>query len=130
MNCNAAIAGAALAAGVYAGSPGASWSETISIPLHVDGGCCSVSAGSSSQADPAPSPKGPDVPVTANEATSDHPELSIVAPSGPGAMALASSAEPGDNAPAAVGSVADPEPSTLTRWLIVFSDLRDRVFGP
>jgi hypothetical protein len=28
-----------------------------------------------------------------------------------------------------VGSIADPNPSTLTRLLIIFSDLRAQIFG-
>ena len=62
MNCKAAIAAAALVAAAYLVPLGASWSETITIPSHVDGG------------------KGSDVPATVNEAgfdrpaTSDHPE--------------------------------------------------------
>jgi hypothetical protein len=44
-------------------------------------------------------------------------------------MALRSGGESDDNPPAAVGSIADSEPSILTRLLIVFSDLRAQVFG-
>jgi hypothetical protein len=130
MNCKAAFSGAALAAAAYAITPGASRSETVTIP----------SAGSDLQADPAPTGKGSGVPATANEAgfdrpaTSDHPEggvdsLAIGPSSAPDAMAPSSGGESGDNAPDAVSSVADPEPSTLTRLLIVFSDLRAQIFG-
>jgi hypothetical protein len=122
MNCKAAIAGAALAAAVYSVPLGASWSETITIPPHVDGG------------------KGSDVPVSVNEAgferpaTSDHPEgdaesLALGGSSASDPMALRSAGESGDNARDLIGSVAAPEPSILTRLLIVFSDLRAQVFG-
>ena len=122
MNCKAAFSAAALGAAAYAVTLGASWSETIAIPSQVDGG------------------KGSDVPATVNEAgfdrpaTSDHPEggadsLALGGSSASDPMALRSGGESGDNAPAAIGSIADPEPSTLTRLLIVFSDLRAQVFG-
>jgi hypothetical protein len=114
MNCKAAFPAAALVAAAYAVTLGASWSETIAIPSQADGG------------------KGSDVPATVNEAgfdraTSDHPE------GGADSLALggSSASDPmaGDNAPAAVGSIADREPSTLTRLLIVFSDVRAQIFG-
>jgi hypothetical protein len=122
MNCKAAFSAAALIAAAYAVTLGASWSETITIPSHADGG------------------KGSDVPVTVNAAgfdrpaTSDHFEgdadslaLGGSPPSDP--MALRSGGESGDNAPGAVGAIADSEPSTLTRLLIIFSDLRTQVLG-
>jgi hypothetical protein len=101
---------------------GASWSETIAIPSQVDGG------------------KGSDVPATVNEAgfdrpaTSDRPEggaglLALGGTSASDPMALRSGGESGDDAPDTIGSLAAPEPSTLTRLLIVFSDLRAQVFG-
>ena len=122
MNCKAAFSAAALGAAAYAVTLGASWSETIAIPSQVDGG------------------KGSDVPAKVNEAgfdrpaTSDHPEggadsLALGGSSASDPMALRSGGESGDNPPAAVGSIADSEPSTLTRLLIVFSDLRAQVFG-
>ena len=122
MNCKAAIAAAALVAAAYLVPLGASWSETITIPSHVDGG------------------KGSDVPATVNEAgfdrpaTSDHPEggadsLALGGSSASDPMALRSGGESGDNSPDAIGSVAAPEPSTLTRLLNVFSDLRAQIFG-
>ena len=112
MNCKAAFPAAALVAAAYAVTLGASWSETIAIPSQADGG------------------KGSDVSATVNEAgfdrpaTSDHPEGGL-------ALGGSSASDPmaGDNAPAAVGSIADPEPSTLTRLLIVFSDVRAQIFG-
>jgi hypothetical protein len=139
MNCKATLAGAALAAGASALAPRAGWPATITIPSHIDGGCCSISAGSDLQDDPAG--KGESgVPITVNEAGSDWLAtrgrreggadlLAIGASSGPDAAALGSVAETGDNGPDAVASVADPEPSTLTKLLIAFSDLRSRVFG-
>jgi hypothetical protein len=122
MNCKAAFSAAALVAAAYAVTPGAGWSETVTIPSQVDGG------------------KGSDVPATVNEAgfdrpaTSDHPEgamdsLALGGSSSSDPMASRSGGESGDNAPAAVGSIADPEPSTLTRLLIIFSDLRAQIFG-
>ena len=122
MNCKAAFSAAALGAAAYAVTLGASCSETIAIPSQVDGG------------------KGSDVPAKVNEAgfdrpaTSDHPEggadsLALGGSSASDPMALRSGGESGDNAPDAIGSLAAPEPSTLTRLLIVFSDLRAQVFG-
>jgi hypothetical protein len=122
MNCKAAFSAAALVAAAYAVTLSASWSETIAIPSQIDGGT------------------GPDVPATVNEAgfdrpaTSDHPEsgAGLVALSGSSAsdpMAPRSGGETGDNAPAAIGSVTAPEPSILTRLLIMFSDLRSQTFG-
>ena len=122
MNCKAVFSAAALVVSTFAVTLGAGWAETIAIPSHVDGG------------------KGSDVPATVNDAgfdrpaTSDHPEggadsLALGGSSASDPMALRSGGEAGDNAPAAVGSVADPEPSTLTRLLIVFSDLRAKIFG-
>jgi hypothetical protein len=122
MNCKAAFSAAALVAAAYAVTLGAGWSETITIPSHADGG------------------KGSDVPATVNSAgfdrpaTSNHPEgdadsLALGGSPASDPMALRSGGESGDNAPAAVGSIADSEPSTLTRLLIIFSDLRAQVFG-
>ena len=122
MNCKAAIAAAALVVAVYAVTPGASWSDTITIPSHVDGGT------------------GSDVSATVNEAgfdrpaTSERPEggadsLALGGSSASDPMALRSGGESRDNAPAAVGSIVAPEPSILTRLLIIFSDLRAQVVG-
>ena len=115
MNCKAAFPAAALVAAAYAVTLGASWSETIAIPSQADGG------------------KGSDVPATVNEAGFDRPATSDHPEGGADSLALggSSASDPmaGDNAPAAVGSIADPEPSTLTRLLIVFSDLRAQIFG-
>ena len=122
MNCKAAFSAAALGVAAYAVTLAASWSETIAIPSQVDGG------------------KRSDVPATVDEAgfdrpaTSDDPEggadsLALGGSSTSDPMALRSGGESGDNPPAAVGSIADSETSTLTRLLIVFSDLRAQVFG-
>ena len=122
MNCKAVFSAAALGAVAYAATPGASWSETIAIPSQADGG------------------KGSAVPATVNEAgfgrpaTGDHPaggadSLALGGSSASDPMALRSRGESGDDAPDAIGSLAAPEPSTLTRLLIVFSDLRAQVFG-
>jgi hypothetical protein len=121
MNCKAAIAAAALVVAAYAVTPGASWSDTITIPSHVDG------------------EKGSDVSATVNEAgfdrpaTSERPEggadsLALGGSSASDPMALRSGGESRDNAPA-VGSIVAPEPSILTRLLIIFSDLRAQVVG-
>ncbi len=117
MNCKAAFSAAALVAAAYAVTLSASWSETIAIPSQIDGGT------------------GSNVPATVNEAgfdrpaTSDHPEsgAGLVALRGSSAsdlMAPRSGGETGDNAPATA-----PEPSILTRLLIMFSDLRSQTFG-
>jgi hypothetical protein len=109
-------------AAAYAVTLGASWSETIAIPSQVDGGQAS------------------DVPSTVNAAgldrpaTSDHPEgdadsLALGGSSASDPMALTSGGESDDNPPAAVGSIADSEPSILTKLLIVFSDLRAQIVG-
>jgi hypothetical protein len=122
MNCKATLAGAALAAGASVVIAGASWSATITIPSHIDG-CCESG-----------------IPIFVAEAgfdplaTSDHPEdgadlLAIGGSSGPDAVALGSGGETGNNGLDAPASMADPEPSALTRLLIAFSDLRERVFG-
>lgn len=122
MNCKAVLSAAALVAAAYAVTPGASWSETIAIPSHVDGGT------------------GSDVPAMVNEAGFDRPPSSDHPDGGGDSLALGGSlasdptaprsgAESGDNTPAAVGSIADPEPSMLTRLLIIFSDLRAQVVG-
>jgi hypothetical protein len=136
MNCKAAIAGAALA-GMCAVAPGVGWSETIKIPSHVDGGCCLISAGSELQADLAATGKGEmGIPAAGFDrpGAGDHPEgdadsLPVAAAFGPDAVSPRSGGRSGDNAPATVGAVADPEPSTLTRLLIVFGDLREQLFG-
>jgi hypothetical protein len=122
MNCKAVFSAAALAAAAYALTLGASSSDTIASPSQVDGG------------------KASGVPATVNEtgfdrpATSDHPEggadsLALGGSSASDPMALRSGGESGDNAPDAMGSLAAPESSTLTRLLIIFSDLRARILG-
>jgi hypothetical protein len=122
MNWKAAFSAAALVAAAYAVTLGAGRSETVTIPSQVDGG------------------KGSDVPAAVNEAgfdrpaTSDHPEggtdsLALGGSSASDPMAPRSGGESGDNAPAAVGSIDDSEPSILTRLLIIFSDLRAQVLG-
>jgi hypothetical protein len=122
MNCKAAVAAAALIAAAYAVTLGASWSETISIPSHVDGGTAS------------------EVPATVNEAGLDRPATSDHSEGGADSLALGGSSasdptaprnsgESSDNAPAAVGSIVDSDPPILTRLLLIFSDLRAQVFG-
>ena len=115
MNCKAAFSAAAVVAAAYAVTLGTVWSETVAIPSQVDGG------------------QGSDVPATVNEAGLDRPATSDHPEGGADSLALggSSASDPmaGDNAPAAVGSIADREPSTLTRLLIVFSDVRAQIFG-
>jgi hypothetical protein len=122
MNCKAAFSAAVLSAAAYAVTIGASWSETIAIPSQVEGA------------------KRSDVPATVNgagfdrPATSDQPEggadsLALGGSSASDPMALRSAGESGDNPPVVVGSIADSEPSILTKLLIVFGDLRAQVFG-
>ncbi len=121
MNCKAAFSAAVLATAAYAVTLSASWPETIAIPSQVDGA------------------KASGVPATVNEAgfdrpaTSDHPEgradsLASGGSSTSDLMALRSGSESG-NAPDATGSLAAPEPSTLSKLLFIFSDLRAQVFG-
>ena len=122
MNCKAVFLAAVLSAAAYAVTLGASWSETVAIPSQVDGGQRS------------------DIPSTVNATGFDHPatndhleggadSLALGGSSAPDPMALRSGGESGDNPPATVGSIANFEPSTLTKLLIVFSDLRAQVFG-
>ena len=121
MNCKAAFSAAALVAAAYAATLGGGWSETVTIPSQVDGG------------------KGSEVPGTVNEAGFDRPATSDHPEGDPDSLALGGSSasnpiaprsgESGDNAPAAVGSIDDSEPSILTRLLLVFSDLRAQIFG-
>jgi hypothetical protein len=117
MNCKAVFLAAVLSAAAYAVTLGASWSETVAIPSQVDGGQRS------------------DIPSTVNATGFDHPATSDHLEGGAdslalgGSSALRSGGESGDNPPATVGSIADSEPSTLTKLLIVFSDLRAQVFG-
>jgi hypothetical protein len=122
MNCKAVFSAAALGAAAYAVTLGAGWSETIAIPSQVEAG------------------KGSDVPVMVNgagfdrPATSDHLEggadsLALGGSAASDPMALRGGGESSDNPPATVGSIADSEPSILTKLLIVFSDLRAQIVG-
>jgi hypothetical protein len=122
MNCKAVFSAAALGAAAYAVTLGAGWSETIAIPSQVEAG------------------KGSDVPVMVNgagfdrPATSDHLEggadsLALGGSAASDPMALRGGGESGDNAPDALGSLAAPEPSILTRLLIIVSDLRAQILG-
>jgi hypothetical protein len=122
MNCKAAFSAAALVAVAYTVPLGASWSETITIPSQVDGG---------KESDVATTVNGPGFD---RPATSDHPEggsdsVALGGSSASDPMALRSGGESGDNAPGAVGSIANAEPSTLSKLLILLSDLRAQVFG-
>jgi hypothetical protein len=128
MSWKATLAGAALTLGACVVSPGASWSDTIAI----------LSAASDLQHDPAPTANdGFGVSLAVNEAGFDRPAagpegsadlLAIGASSGLDVTAPGSG-QSVDNGRDAVASVADPEPSALTRLLLAFSDFRTRVFG-
>ena len=122
MNCKTALSAAALVAAAFAVTPGASWSETISIPSYVDGGTGSTVPAAVNDA-------GFDRPATSSHSEDGRDSLALGGYAASDPMALRSAGESGDNAPAAVGSIADPQPSTLTRLLIIFSDLRAQVLG-
>jgi hypothetical protein len=139
MSCKAALASATLALGVCAIAPEAGWSETISILSHGGGDCCSISAPLDPQQDPAPTDKAETVVSRAADDAADRPGPSnhaggdgdsLAASSAADATALASGAESGGGAPAAIGStIADPDPSLLTRLFMVLDDLRAQIFG-
>jgi hypothetical protein len=135
MSCKAALASATLALGVCAITAKAGWSETISIPSLDGGDCCSISAPLDPQQGPGPTDRlGTAVSLAANDAAdrpapSDHAGGdgdSVAASSGPDATALGNSGA----ALAAVGStIADPDPSILTRLFMAINDLRAQIFG-
>jgi hypothetical protein len=138
MSCKAAFAGAALVASVCALAPEAGRSETISILSRADGSCCSISAPSGPQPDPAPTDKAETVVSPAANGAADRPAMSdqaggdgdsLAASSGANATALGSGGESGGAAPAAVGSIADPDSPLLTRLFMAIDDLRAQIFG-
>ena len=116
MNRKAAIAGAALAAVAYAIPHGASRSEIITLPSHVDGGTGSDVGGF-------------DPPATGGHPGGGADSLALDGSSTVDPMAPRSGGESGDDATVAVGSIVDPGPSALTWLVTVFSDLRARIFG-
>jgi len=122
MRHRAALAGAALALGAFALTAGLGSAATVGILPLVDVGCCSISDGSKFQNDPTGGP------ATVNEVGSDGSERAGDS-LGPDAVAIKESGGVGDDTPDGVSSVAAPEPSVLTRVLMIFADLRATVFG-
>jgi hypothetical protein len=122
MRHRAALAGAALALGAFALTAGLGSAATVGILPPVDAGCCSISDGSKFQNDPTGGP------VTVNEVGNDGSERAGDS-LGPDAVAIKESGGVGDDTPDGVSSVAAPEPSVLTRVLMIFADLRATVFG-
>jgi hypothetical protein len=147
MTCGAALAGAALAAGVCALSTVASSSATLSIPSSADGGSPQISQASGFQNDPSETAKGgaaflfqePDGrriaafdsfnnPLTLNESAVDRAaanpihdglddSLAIWAWPGPDAIALNGADEASDNSSNSQSSVAAPVQSLWTTLL-------------
>ena len=122
MRHRAALAGAALALGAFALTAGPGSAATVGLLPLVDVGCCSISDGSKFQNDPTGGP------VTVNEVGNDGSERAGDS-LGPDAVAIKESGGAGDDTPDGVSSVAAPEPSVLTRVLMIFADLRATVFG-
>jgi hypothetical protein len=136
MRHGAALAGA-LAAGVCALIAGPGLAGTVEI-LASDPACCSISGGLNPQDQSAGTAKGEspagDWPSEsgdaglANEVASGGSERAGDS-LGPDAVAIKESGGAGDDPPDGVSSVAGPEPSVLTRVLMIFADLRATVFG-
>jgi hypothetical protein len=122
MRHRAALAGAALALGAFGLTAGPGSAATVGILPLVDVGCCSISDGSKSQNDPTGGP------VTVNEVGNDGPERADDS-LGPDAVAIKESGGVGDDTADGLSSVAAPEPSVLTRVLMIFADLRATVLG-
>ena len=120
MSRRAAFAGAALALGALPllAEPGSAAIVEIHSPL--DPECCSNSDGSMLQSDPAGGR------VTVDRVWSDGAEETGDR-LGPDAFALKEIGGSAGNFDA-VSSVATPEPSILTRLLLIFADLRSTVF--
>jgi hypothetical protein len=148
MRHRAALSGTLAAACVLMAGPGSA--ATVEILAFADAGCCSISSGSKLENDAAGTAGGEPVAVlqrsngepisTLEDRPSefDDPERVNEPASGseragdllgPEAMALKDSGELGDNSPDAESSVAGPEPSVLTRLLMIFADLRTSVYG-
>jgi hypothetical protein len=121
MRHRAALGGAALALGALALITGPGSATTVEILSPAGMGCCAILDGSKIQNDPAGDP------IT-NEAGNDGSEGAGDS-LGPDAVALKESSGFDDTSPDAVNSVAAPEPSVLTRLLMIFADLRGTVFG-
>jgi hypothetical protein len=147
MRHRAALAGA-LAAVACALIAGPASAATVGVLAFVDPSCCAIASGSKLQNDPAGTAGGE--PVAALQRSNgnpipsfddrpsqfDDPETVGEAATGseragdsfgPEAIALKDGGELDANSPDGVSSVAAPEPSVLTRLLMMFGDLR--VFG-
>jgi hypothetical protein len=118
MSRRAALAGAALVLGAFVEPSSAG---TVEIPSPLDPGCCSISDDSMLQSDPA------GARVTVDKVWNDRAE-NTGDPLEPDAFALNQTGGSGGNSLGAMSSVAAPEPSVLTRLLIIFADLRATVF--
>ncbi len=146
MRHRAALAGA-LAALACALTGGPCSAATVGIVAFADPpNCCSIADGSKLQTEPAgrepvaalrKSAEEPipypverlsqfDDPETLNELASGSERAGDSL--GPEAMALKDGGELGDNSPDTVSSVADLQPSILTRLLVAFADLRATIF--
>jgi hypothetical protein len=135
MRLRAVLAGALAVTCAQIAGPGSA--ATVGILDFVDADCCSISNGSKLQSDPVETARTPLLadlqrsegePITVNEVANDGSERAGDS-LGPVVMALKDGGELDDNSPDAVSSVAAPEPSVLTRLLLVFADLRATVFG-
>jgi hypothetical protein len=118
MSRRAALAGAALVLGAFVEPSSAG---TVEIPSPLDPGCCSISDDSMLQSDPT------GARVTVDKVWNDGAE-NTGDPLEPDAFALNETGGSGGNSLGAMSSVAAPEPSVLTRLLIIFADLRATVF--
>jgi hypothetical protein len=121
MSRRAALAGAALALGAFDLIVEPISAGTVEIHSPLGPGCCSISDGSMLQSDPAGGLATVDKVWNDGAEKTDDP-LAL------GAFAFKESGGSGGNSLDAVSSVAAPEPSVLTRLLIIFSDLRATVF--
>ena len=132
MSRRAALAGAALVLGAFVEPSSAG---TVEIPSPLDPGCCTISDDSMLQSDPA------GARVTVDKVWNDGAENTgdplepdwqekgaPYRPREPDAFALNETGGSGGNSLGAMSSVAAPEPSVLTRLLIIFADLRATVF--
>ena len=118
MSRRAALAGAAWVLGAFVEPSSAG---TVEIPSPLDPGCCSISDDSMLQSDPA------GARVTVDKVWNDRAD-NTGDPLELDAFALNETGGSGGNSLGAMSSVAAPEPSVLTRLLIIFADLRATVF--
>jgi len=115
----AALAGAALALAALPLLAGPGSAGVVEIHSSVDRGCCTISNSSTLQSDPGDR-------VTVERVWNDVPEKTGDR-LGPDPFALKEIGGPAVNFDA-VSSVATPEPSVLTRLLMIFGDLRNTIF--